>query len=38
MSAWNTIKQEAREIVWLASVVGALSILSVGLVVVVALA
>ena len=33
---WNTIQQEMREVVWLASVVGALSILGVGFAVVVA--
>ena len=38
MSFWNTVQQEIREIVWLASVVGALSVVSVGLAVVVAIA
>jgi hypothetical protein len=38
MSVWNTVRQEAREIAWLASVVGGLSVLGVGLAVVVALA
>jgi hypothetical protein len=36
MGIWNSIRQEMREVVWLASVVGALSILGVGLAVVVA--
>jgi hypothetical protein len=36
MSIWNTVKQEVREIAWLASVVGALSLIGVGLAVVVA--
>jgi hypothetical protein len=38
MSLWNTIRQEIREIAWLASVVGGLSMLGVGLAVVVAMA
>jgi hypothetical protein len=38
MSFWNTIRQEIREIAWLASVVGGLSMLGVGLAVVVAMA
>jgi hypothetical protein len=38
MSFWNTIQQEIREVVWLASVVGGLSVLGVGLAVVVAMA
>ena len=38
MSVWNTVKQEAREVAWLASVVGALSVVGVGLAVVMALA
>jgi hypothetical protein len=36
MSIWNTIRQEMREVVWLASVVGALSILGVSFAVVMA--
>jgi len=36
MSIWNTIQQEMREVVWLASVVGALWILGVSFAVVVA--
>ena len=36
MSIWNTVKQEVREVAWLASVVGVLSLLGVGLAVVVA--
>jgi hypothetical protein len=36
MSIWNTIQQEMREVFWLASVVGALSILGVSFAVVVA--
>jgi hypothetical protein len=35
MSMWKTIQQETREVVWLASVVGGLSALGVGLAVVV---
>lgn len=38
MSIWNTIQQEIREVAWLASAVGALSMLGVGLAVMVALA
>lgn len=38
MRVWSTIRQEMREVVWLASVVGGLSVLGVGLAVVVALA
>jgi hypothetical protein len=38
MSFWSTIQQEIRELVWLASVVGGLSVLGVGLAVVVAMA
>lgn len=38
MSFWNTIQQEVREVAWLASVVGGLSMLGVGLAVVVAMA
>ena len=38
MSMWNTIQQEMREVVWLASVVGGLSVVGVGLAVVVAMA
>jgi hypothetical protein len=34
MSIWNTIKQEMREVAWLASVVAALSLVGVGLAVV----
>jgi hypothetical protein len=37
MSFWNTVRQEIREVVWLASVVGGLSMLGVGLAVVVAM-
>jgi hypothetical protein len=36
MGIWHTIQQEVREVVWLASVVGALSLLGVGLAVAVA--
>jgi len=36
MSIWNTIQQEMREVFWLASVVGALSILGASFAVVVA--
>lgn len=38
MSSRNTLQQEMREVVWLASMVGGLSVASVGLAVVVALA
>jgi hypothetical protein len=38
MSFWNTIGQEIREVAWLASVVGGLSMLGVGLAVIVAMA
>lgn len=33
---WNAVKGEMREVLWLASVVGGLSVLSVGLAVVLA--
>lgn len=36
MGIWNTIRQEMREVVWLASVVSGLSLVGVGLAVVVA--
>jgi hypothetical protein len=36
MGIWNSIRQEVQEVVWLASVVGALSILGVSFAVVVA--
>lgn len=36
MGNWNSIREEMREVVWLASVVGALSVLGVGFAVVVA--
>ncbi len=38
MSIWNTIRQEMREVAWLASVVGGLSAAGVGLAVLVAMA
>lgn len=38
MSFWNTVKEEVREIVWLASVIGGLSVLGITLAVVVRLA
>lgn len=38
MSVWSTIREEMREVVWLASVVGGLSTLGVGLAIVAALA
>jgi hypothetical protein len=38
MSFWSTIREEMREVVWLASVVGGLSTLGVGLAVAAALA
>jgi hypothetical protein len=38
MSFWNTVGQEIREVAWLASVVGGLSMLGVGLAVIVAIA
>lgn len=36
MSVWKSVQQEMREVVWLASVVGGLSVAGVGLAVVVA--
>lgn len=36
MGMWQSIRQELREVVWLASVVAGLSVLGVGLAVVVA--
>jgi hypothetical protein len=37
MSFWSTVREEMREVVWLASVVGGLSALGVGLAVAAAL-
>jgi hypothetical protein len=38
MSFWRTVRDEVREVIWLASVVGALSVLGITLAVVVRLA
>jgi hypothetical protein len=38
MSSWNTIRHEIREVVWLASVVGGLSVIGIGFAVIVRLA
>jgi hypothetical protein len=37
MRIWSTLRDELREIAWLASIVGALSVLGVGLAVTLAL-
>ena len=31
MSSWKTVRREMREVAWLASIIGALSVLTVGL-------
>lgn len=38
MSSWNAVKTELREVVWLASIVGGLSVLGVGAAVALAMA
>jgi hypothetical protein len=38
VSFWNTVRREMREVVWLASIVGGLSVLGVGLALAMALA
>lgn len=38
MSVWKTVRDEVREVVWLASVVGALSVIGIGLAVMVGVA
>jgi hypothetical protein len=38
MELWNGVKDEVREMLWLASLIGALSMLGVGLAVILALA
>ena len=38
MSFWKTVRDEVREVVWLASVIGGLSVLGITLAVVVRLA
>jgi hypothetical protein len=37
MSIWSTLRDELREIAWLASIIGGLSVLGVGLAVTLAL-
>ena len=38
MEIWSTLRDELREIAWLASIIGGLSVLSVGLAITLALA
>jgi hypothetical protein len=38
MSVWKTVREEVREVLWLASVVGALSAIGIGLAVMVGVA